>query len=64
MYSGEGGQFVTAIGKNLVFTVCKMSENVLFFEHMHSKFAKNAQLTDQKFVLTNSLWVSKSAELC
>ncbi len=45
--------------KFLLFAKCPKCS---VFEHMHSKFAKNAFMTHQKFVPTNSLWVSKSAE--
>jgi hypothetical protein len=34
-----------AIGKAKSFTSCKMSTNVLLFEHMHSKVAKSANMT-------------------
>jgi hypothetical protein len=33
---------MVAIGKTISFTSSKMSENVHFFEYMHSKFAKIA----------------------
>jgi hypothetical protein len=36
------------IDKKLLFTFCKMIENVQFFSHMHFKIAKSAIMT-QKF---------------
>jgi hypothetical protein len=39
------------IGKKLLFTFCKMFENVQFFSHLHLKYAKSAFMTQQNFFL-------------
>jgi hypothetical protein len=40
---------MVAIGKPISFHFFKMSENVLYFLYMHSKFAKNANVTQTNF---------------
>ncbi len=39
-----------------------MSENVPFFEHMQSKFAKTALWAQQLFFIKISVWSQKNAE--
>jgi hypothetical protein len=39
------------ISKKLIFTFCKMLENVQFFSHLHFKIAKSAIMTPKKFFL-------------
>jgi hypothetical protein len=50
-----------AIGKKYFVTFCKMFENVPFFEHLHSKFAKSANMTQNIFLHKNEYEVSKNA---
>jgi hypothetical protein len=48
-----------------VFTFCKMSENVLFFEHIHSKFAESANMTSKNLFFYKLLWsIKKRRILC
>jgi hypothetical protein len=50
------------IGKKLLFTFCKMFENVQFFSHLHFKIAKSAIMTQKKFSLKNVNMGIKNAE--
>ncbi len=41
---------------------CKMSENVPFFEHMQSKFAKNGNMSLQNFFSSKLVWGLKNSD--
>jgi hypothetical protein len=43
------------LAKNLVFTFSKMFENVLFFAYVHLKFAKSANITSNKLIISSGL---------
>jgi hypothetical protein len=44
----------SGIEETISFSFCKTYENVPFFEHMHSKFEKNGNMTPKTFVSIKS----------
>jgi hypothetical protein len=46
------------VGKNKVFAVCKMFDNVQFFAHLHSKLEKSANTALTK-IMKNSMGIKK-----
>jgi hypothetical protein len=53
------------LAKQSVFTFCKMSETVPFFEHMDSKFAKSVNMMPNNFSLINIVWgIKKTSFVC
>jgi hypothetical protein len=54
-----------AIGKQDVFTFCKMFENVPVFKNMHSKLAKCANIIPKNYFQQNSTYgIKKRRILC